>query len=398
MTSGRAFAAVMAGIMLLMPGAGWARIPKHTIKIGVLQDLPQPFAGETGNGAIVAAQMAASDFETRYLKAGAEILPGVASGSPDAVLDQVREWLDKENVAAVLSSAGALTDRRIARMVEQRHRTLLVAATDASLGKGFCSPGVVVWGAGSAARPRALVQALLPREGKRWFVLGGDSPAGIADQSALRDAVTSAGGQIVGEIDDLRGNGGLGKVEPKIAAAKPQVVVFTQGDGDLIDLLRANRTMSPPYHATFAALGARIADIDAAGPAAAEGTVVVAPFYWDSNDATRRFSRRWDQRMLGSHVSDNAAEVYAATASFLHAAKAVDDVDSRKVVAELRRGAIKDTLFGTVTVRQDGRVVHDLSVYRVKPAGEFRQRWAYYTRVATIHGSAAFPPQACRKP
>ena len=128
----------------------------------------------------------------------------------------------------------------------------------------------------------------------------------------------------------------------------------------------------------------------------AQGLVVVAPFYWDANAETRRFARRWDDRMPGAHVTSNAAEIYAATLSFLRAAKAVDDVDAGKVLAELRRAPIKGTLFGDVTVRSDGRVVHDLGVYGVKRPGEIQQRWAYYDQLAMIQGAAAFPPAACQ--
>jgi putative membrane protein len=386
------------GLLLAAPIPSRAEIPEGKIKIGILQDLAGPFAEETGNGGIVAAQLAASDFATEHLKGDAEILPGAANRSTETVLSQVRDWLDKEHVAAVLSSAGPLVNQQIAPMMEQRHRTLLVAATGASTAGALCSPNAIVWGAGPSARARALVQALLPRDGKRWVLLGDRSPNGLADQSALREAVTEAGGQLAGAIDDVASGADLSETQAKIAAADPQVVVLTEDDGDLVDALRRARTTSPSYHATFAASHGSIADIDRAGLAAAAGFVVVAPFYWDTNAATRQFAQRWDGRMPGSHVDENAAEVYAATRSFLHAAKAVDDVDADKVGAELRRMPIKDTLFGTVSIRADGQVVHDLPVYRVRPAGQIQRRWAYYESVATVPGATAFPPEACRKP
>ena len=124
----------------------------------------------------------------------------------------------------------------------------------------------------------------------------------------------------------------------------------------------------------------------------AQGLVVVAPFYWNANAQTRRFAQRWDDRMPGAHVTSNAAEVYAATLSFLNAAKAVDDLDAAKVLGELQRAPIKGTLLGDVTVRRDGRVEHDVGVYRVKRPGEIQQRWAYYDQLAMIRGAVAVPP------
>ena len=186
--------------------------------------------------------------------------------------------------------------------------------------------------------------------------------------------------------------------QARISAAEPQAVALTQSDGDLVDLIRASHTMTLPFQATFVAPNARLADIDQAGPAVAQGLVVVTPFYWDANDETRRFARRWSDRMQGAHVTASAAEIYAATLSFLRAAKAVDDVNADKVLANLRQAPIKGTLFGNVTVRPDGRVVHDVGIYRVKRPGEIQQRWAYYDQLATIPGAAGVPPSACRTP
>ena len=140
---------------------------------------------------------------------------------------------------------------------------------------------------------------------------------------------------------------------------------------------------------------ARIAEIDDAGPAATNGLIVVAPYYWDTDDRTRDFARRWSDRMPGQHVTNNAAEVYAATLSFLHAAQAADDVDAGKVLAELRHAPINDSLFGTASIRKDGRVMYHLNVYRVKTPDAIQRRWAYYSKIATIAAAQAFPPTPC---
>ena len=391
-------ALTMAAAVLLLVGpvGSRAEIPDGKIKIGILQDQSEPVAMETGNGGVVAAQLAASDFGKEFLKGDGEILAGVTTGTHDAVLAQVRDWLEKEHVAAIVSSAGPLINRAIEAMVAQHHRTLLVTSNEAGGESTLCSPNAVVWGDGPLTRARALAQALVPRGIKRWFVLTDRSPTGLADQASLNKAVTAAGGETAGTIDDVGGAAAMGKAQPQISAAEPQAVVFAQSDGDLVDLLRASHTMTLPFQVTFVAPNATLAEIDRAGPAVAQGLVVVAPYYWDANDQTRRFAQRWDDRMHGAHVTINAAEVYAATLSFLHAAKAVDDLESDKVLAELRRAPIKGTLFGDVTVRRDGRVVHDVGVYSVKWPGEIQQRWAYLDQLAMIQGAAAFPPAACQ--
>jgi branched-chain amino acid transport system substrate-binding protein len=382
-------------LLLLVPLVAQAKIPDDKIKIGVLQDLPAPDAADAGNGGVVAAQLAAGDFDVHALRDDAEIIPGTTRGTTDQVLNQVRDWLDKEHVAAVLSSAGPLVDAEIAKLVAQRHRTLLVTANGEAASGNFCSPNMIVWGAGAAPRALAIGQAIAPHAGNRWFLLADQSPHGLAGQTALQSVVQAGGGKIVGEADNVVGGADLGKVMPQIAAANAQVVALVESDWDLVEILRSAMLMGLPHATTLVAPYARIADIDDAGPAAANGLIVVAPYYWDTDDRTRDFAHRWSDRMSGWHATENAVEVYAATLSFLHAAQAADDVDAGKVLAELRRAPINDSLFGTASVRSDGRVAYDLNVYRVKTPDAIHTRWAYYSKVATIPAAQAFPPAAC---
>jgi len=385
----------LLSLLLLVPLVARANIPDDKIKIGVLQDLLAADAADAGNGGIVAAQLAAGDFEVHAFRDDAEVIPGTVNGATDRVLGQVRDWLDKEHVAAALSSAGSLVDAEIAKMVARRHRILLVAANDEGDSGTLCSPNVVVWGAGAAPRTRAIGRALSPHGGSQWFLLGDQSPAGLAGQTALRAVVQAGGGKIVGQADNVVGGADLGQVMPQIAAANPQAVVLAETDGDLVEILRSALLAGLPHATTLVAPYARIADIDDAGPAAANGLIVVAPYYWDTDVRTRDFAHRWSDRMAGRHVTENAAEVYAATLSFLNAAKAADDVDAGKVMAMLRRAPISDSLFGTASIRSDGRVVYDLNVYRVKTPDAIQRRWAYYSKIATVPAAQAFPPTPC---
>jgi branched-chain amino acid transport system substrate-binding protein len=368
---------VVAVGLLAMPVAAPARIADDTIRIGVL-----------GTDNVVAAQLAASDFERLHLRANAEVIAGDA----DLSMQAMRHWLDIEHVDAVLSLAGPVVDRQVAAAMAPLHRTLLAVETGGSPDEAACLPDTIVWGAGPVARARALVHAL-PAD-KSWLVLSDQGPVGVAEQAAVQHAVTAAGGVFAGAITGVDRADDLGKVEQPIVAAKPDVVVLTQGDGNLVDVVRATGLAALPLPVTFAAPAASLADIDQIGPAAA-GLVVVSPFYWDANDRSRRFAARWDERAPWSHAGDAAALVYAATSSFLTAALAVNDTDADKVGAELRRAPIRDTLFGTVTVRADGRVLQDVTVYRVKPEAAIEGRWAYYDKVATVPADVAFPPAGC---
>ncbi|HQT78906.1 MAG TPA: ABC transporter substrate-binding protein [Rhodopila sp.] len=380
---------------LLAPPPARAKIPKETIKIGVLQDLPEPYASETGDGGIVAAQLAASEFEKEYLRADAEILPGTASGGLQDDLQQVRDWLDKEHVAAVVSSAPAPVNQRIAKLLEQQHRTLLVAEAVGGATTKLCSPAAVIWGAGENARMRALAYTFAQQNKNRWYFVSEQNPVGLASHLALQDAVAAQHGQIVGNTEHVVGALDFGKTVAAVNKSNADVAVLAEGDGDLITALRGLTLDRPTHPVSFVAPYAQINDIDQAGPSVADGLVVVSPFYWNEDDQTRRFARLWSDRMQGRQATQNAADVYAATLSFLHAAKAADDIDAGKVGAQLRRGILPHTLLGPATVRPDGRVVYDVNVYAVKRPDQIQHRWDYYRKIATVPAEQAFPPRDC---
>lgn len=384
--------------LLIVPSVAQSKIPGDKIKIGVLQDLPEPYASAAGNGGIVAAQLAASDVEKEYLEGDAEILPDTSEGGIGAELDRVREWIEKEHVAAVVSSANTAVNEQIARMVEARHRTLLITGDGADWTDRPCSPSVIVWGTGRAARIRALAQVSASQNKNRWYLVADQNPSGVASEAASRNALASVGGQVVGTTERVVGSRDFTDTISAVDKTNAELVVLEDSDEDLVSALRSLALIHPQHPVAFAAPTGTIFDIDQAGPASADGLVVTAPFYWNADEQSRRFASRWEDRMRGEHVTQNAADVYAATLGFLHAAKAVDDVDTRKVGAELRRGPIKDTLFGTVKVRQDGQVIRDVSVYRVKTPENIQQRWAYYENVAKVPGTQAFPSAECAGP
>lgn len=387
----------LLSLLLAAPVAARAGIPNDKITIGILQDLPEPYASELGDGAFVAAQMAVNDFETKYLSADAELLSGTSTGGLRTDLAQAREWLEKEHVDAIVSSAGPAVNQALAKMLQQHHRTLLIAEGVSGSAK-VCGPNVVVWGAGEDARMRALVDVFSKQNKRNWYFVGALNPPGLASLEALKSALNGRQASLVGTTQYPVGALNFSETVQAIDKTNADVAVIAEGDSDLIGALRSLVLNRPTHPVAFAAPYAQTVDIDEAGPTAAAGLVLPAPFYWDTNKLTRRFSQEWSNEMRYRHVTENAAEVYAATSSFLNAAVAANDTDSAKVGAALRRTPIPDSLLGPATIRADGRVVYDLNVYRVKPPGQVQQQWAYYDKIATIPGSQVFLPGDCSMP
>jgi branched-chain amino acid transport system substrate-binding protein len=387
----------LVSLLLALPVATHAAIPSDKITIGILQDLPEPYASETGDGALVAAQLAVDDFETKHFAADGEVLSGNSTGGLKADLDQARDWLEKEHVDAIVSSASARVNQALAKMLQQHHRTLLIAAAAAGSAK-VCGPNVIVWGPGEDARMRALVKVFSAQNKRNWYFVGALNPPGLSSLVALKSALNGQQAKLVGATQYPVGALNFGQAIQAIDQTNADVAVIAESDSDLIDALRGLVLNRPTHSVAFAAPYAQTIDIDEAGPRASAGLVVPAPFYWDTNKTTRAFSREWSNQMRYRHVTENAAEVYAATASFLNAAVAAHDVDAQKVGAALRRTPIPDSLLGPATIRADGRVVYDLNVYRVKSPGTIQHRWAYYDKIATVPGSQVFLPGDCSMP
>ncbi|HXT78431.1 MAG TPA: ABC transporter substrate-binding protein, partial [Acetobacteraceae bacterium] len=161
---------------------------------------------------------------------------------------------------------------------------------------------------------------------------------------------------------------------------------------DLINAVKQATEFGLTKKQALAGLFTQIVDVDSMGLASAQGLLVTEAFYWDLNDATRAFSRRFAQRFNGRMPTANQAGVYSSVLAYLNAVKAVDTIEGEAVVAELRRAPIHDLLFGTVTIRKDGRAVHDMYTFRVKTPAESKGRWDDYHVVATIPGAQAFRP------
>jgi branched-chain amino acid transport system substrate-binding protein len=145
---------------------------------------------------------------------------------------------------------------------------------------------------------------------------------------------------------------------------------------------------------TVAGLFLQMPDIESIGLQTAQGLILSEPFYWDLNDKTRAFSKRWAEGMNGRMPAINHAGVYSATLAYLRAAKAVNTIDGDKVVEQMRKAEINDDLFGKVTIRPDGRAVHDMFVFKVKTPAESKGRWDLYNLIATIPAEQAFRPLA----
>ena len=383
---------------LLLPMAAQATIPDDTIKVGLLDSPVGSYVERTEHSARIAAEMAAEDFSTEG-RLDAEIHDH--AGKPDDDLKTVEDWLDKEHIAIVVDVAGSASTAAVSNLLQKHNRALVVIdVAGAGLNGQLCAPTTVRWMGDPASLAGSLAHAVIGQGGKQWFVIAEDTPLQQGLAAAATSAVASLGGTMVGTATNSFGGRDLHAPLMKAASSGATVVALGESGPELANAMAQAAQLGVPTGRTMAALRADIVQVDQMGLQAAEGLVVVTPYYWDRDDATRRFAARFSNRVKnGQMPTAIEAGIYSATLALLHAARAADSIEGDAVVAALRRAPVADTLLGTVTVRADGIAASPMQVYRVKRPAQSMQAWDYYSLVATVSAEQAFAgvPDRCDK-
>ena len=386
--------AALAALSVISLGiAARAEIPDHVLRVGVLNDMAGPFAAQSGPGSVVAAQMAAEDFAPEAGGLRVEILSGDHQNKADIGATIVRQWIDRDGVTAVADSVNSGVGLAINQILREKHRTFVATNVGTSdLTGKFCAPTTVQWNMDTWAFGNAIARALYAQGDKDWFFVAVDYALGAALQRDATAALTALGGHVAGGVRAPLGTTDFSSFLVQAQASGAPVVAFANTGADLVNAVKQANEFGLTPKQKLAALFATIVDVDAVGLAQMQGLLLAESYYWDMNDATRAFARRFAARMGGRMPTANQAAVYGSVLAYLRAAKAADSIDGEAVIAEMRRAPIQDPLFGPVTVRPDGRAVHDMYVFRVKAPSASHARWDDYDLVATIPAAQAFRP------
>jgi branched-chain amino acid transport system substrate-binding protein len=228
--------------------------------------------------------------------------------------------------------------------------------------------------------------------GDTWFFISFDYAFGAGLQRDATAMLDKLGGKVLGGVKHPLGTTDFSSYLVQAQASGAKVVALADTGTDLINAVKQAAEFGLTPKQRLDALFALITDVDAIGLNSAQGMIVTESFYWDLNDATRAFARRFAERFAGKMPTSNQAGVYSQVLAYLHAVKAANTIEGEKVVAELRRAPIDDKLFGPIVVRPDGRAVHAMHVFRVKAPAASHDRWDVYDKLADIPADQAFRP------
>ena len=386
---------LMAVIALpLLAHASYAQAP---IKIGILNDLSSVYADYQGIGSVIAAEMAAEDFGP-VSGHKVEILKADHQNKPDIGLAVSRQWFDTEGVAVVMDVPNSAIALAVSDLARDKNRIFIGsgAAIDALTGPK-CTPNTIHWTYDTWEAGHALANAVVARGGKTWFYLTADYAFGDVLQARMSEEVTADGGTNIGAARHPLGTPDFSSMLVSAQNSGAEVLGLANAGGDSVNAIKQAKEFGLTPKMKIAGPLININHIDALGLAETQGVMGVTPFYWDLNDGTRAFAKRFAERHpRHMYPNDMQAGVYSAVLHFLKAAKQLNGevLDGAKVVATMKAMPTDDVIFGKGYVRADGRKIHPVYLIETKTVEESKSHWDMFKIAATIPAEKAFRPMA----
>jgi branched-chain amino acid transport system substrate-binding protein len=387
---------VAAAAVVVFAGPASAQSPAvsdDAVKIGVLTDMSGQFSHESGEGAVTAVKMAVEDFGGKVLGKPIEVLVADHQNKPDTASGLARKWFDVDRVdmiANLINSSIALT---VSQLAKEKNRIAIINGSGSSrLTNDACTPNSVHYAYDTYALARGTGSALLKAGQTSWYFLTADYAFGHALEADTSAVVKGLGGEVVGStrypIETFDQSSFLLQAQ----ASKAQVIGLAGSGTVLVNAIKSAQEFGITKGGqTLAGLLVWITDIKSLGLGAAQGLVLTNAFYWDRDDETRAWSKRFFERMKRMpHMGD--AGDYSSTMHYLKAIEAAGTDEAQAVMSKMREMPVNDFFARNGRIREDGRMVHDMYVYEVKKPSESKGDWDYYKLREVIPGEQAFRP------
>jgi len=377
--------------------ASTAQGQEKPIKIGVLNDMSGVYSDYQGVGSVVAAQMAVEDFGAKIGDRPVQVVSGDHLNKPDVGSAIARQWLDQDNVDLIADVPNSAVALAVADLVRQRNKVFLGSgAGTAALTGEKCSPNTVHWTYDTWEAGHSLAQAVQARGGTKWFLLVADYVFGHDLASSTTDAVRQAGGQVLGEARHPFGTSDFSSFLLQAQSSGATVLGLENAGGDTTTALKQAAEFGLSSSMTFAGPVINVNMVQALGLPSAQGLLIATPFYWDMNDGTRAFAKRFAERHPRHNMpNDMQAGVYSGVLAYLNAVAKVggNAEDGRAVVEAMRQASpIRDPVYGETTIRVDGRALHPVYVFQPKTPAESHGSWDFFQFVSTIPPDQAYRP------
>ncbi len=393
--------AAAALVASMIAGTAQAEISNDEIRIGYLADMSGTYRDLSGPGGLEALKMAIEDFGGNV--DGKKIVTFNADdlNKPDVGANTVRQWIDERNVDMVTGLVASSVVLAAAKVVEQGDKLALISgAAASSITNEFCSPNHIHWTYDTFALANGTANAVLKDGGKSWFILTADYAFGHAMEADIKKVVEEEGGSVVGTVRHPFPSSDFSSYILQAQGSGADVVALANAGADTVNSLKTASEFGVTQSGQrLAGMVVFLNDIHAMGLEVTQGLMLTTGWYWDMNDETRAWAKRYSER-VGSMPTMVQAGIYSATTHYLNAVKATGSDDTKTVRAHMAKTPVNDMFAKNGTIREDGRMVHDMYLVQVKTPAESKGEWDLYKVVSTIPGDEAFRPMAdsqCKK-
>jgi branched-chain amino acid transport system substrate-binding protein len=386
--------AVAAGLAFAASGGvANAQISDDVVKIGVLTDMSSLYADATGKGSLAAVQMAVADYGGKVQGKPVEVISADHQNKPDVGVNIARNWYDNEKVDAIFDVPTSSVALPISMLTREKNKININSGGGSSDITGVaCSPNTVHWTYDTYALSNVAGKAMVKRGEDSWFFITADYAFGAALERDAANVVKETGGKVLGDVRHPLNSSDFSSYLLQAQASKAKVVALANAGGDTTNALKqASEFGLMKGGQKLIALLLEITDVHSLGLKDAQGLILTDAFYWDHDDETRAFSKRFLDK-VGNMPTMIQAGLYSATMHYLKAIEAIGTDEAPKVMEQMRATPIHDFFARNGKIRIDGRMVHDMYLFEVKKPEESKGEWDLYKLLATVPGDEAFRP------
>jgi branched-chain amino acid transport system substrate-binding protein len=393
-TPRRAILGALAAAPIAMPAILRAQSTSKPVRIGLLSDMGGPYRDVGGPGNRVATELAIADFGGSVLDRPIEVLQADDQNKPDVSTSLAREWIDSVGVDVLADGAASSAGLAIQQVCREKKRIYLITgpATSDMTGKQ-CSPYGIHFSYDTYALAHGTGNALTKAGGDSWFFITADYAFGYALERDTMDAVKAGGGKVLGAVRAPLGTADFSSFLVQAQASGAKVIGLANAGTDLQNCIKQAAEFGlTKGGARLATLLMQISDVNSLGQKVCEGLAYTDSFYWDMTDKTRAWSKRWSDRMGGMVPGLLHAGSYCAAMHWLKAVKAAGTTDADAVAAQMKSTPVNDFYNTDVKVREDGRVMHAMHLWQVKPVAEAKYKYDFCKELVSIPPDQAWRP------
>jgi branched-chain amino acid transport system substrate-binding protein len=389
-----AITATTAALSFTAQAQAQSQFSGDTIKIGMITDLSGVYSDIDGNGGAEAVRMAIADLGGAVNGKKIQFVVADHQNKADIAVSKAREWFDQQGVDMLIGGTNSGASLAMAKVAQEKKKVFIaIGAGSARLTNEECSPYTVHYAYDTVALARVAAPAMIKQGGKSWYFLTADYAFGQSLEKDATAIIKANGGSVVGSVKHPLSASDFSSFLLQAQSSKAQVLGLANAGGDFINSMKAANEFGLTKSMKMAGLLVFINDIHTLGLNTTQGLYLADGWYWDQNDQTRAWAKRYFAKMKKQPSMLQAAD-YSATTNYLNAVKAVGSDDADKVMAQLRKTKINDMFAKNGEIRPDGRMVYDMYLMQVKTPKESKGPWDYYKVVSTIPGAQAYTAKA----